>query len=64
MVIINHHAQSNKSVVQDIALSYDGGQSEGDLSEILMIRSVRLSPLHDILVTTYKSEKKRSEHQH
>ena len=60
MVIINQHTQSNESRVQDIALWSSGGWSEGDPLSISTIRSVRLSSLHTILVTSYKSKKKQS----
>ena len=53
-VIINHHTQSTKSVVQGIALCSTGGRSEGDLLEISEIFSMHSSPLHAILATAYK----------
>ena len=62
-VIIKHHTQSTKSGVQDIALYYAGGRSEGDSSEISTIFSMRLPPLHARLATAYKEKKKRSGNQ-
>ena len=56
MVIIKHYKQPNKSRVQDISLCSAGGRSKGDSSEILMICSMRFSPLHARLATAYKAK--------